>query len=422
MRIAVLAKQIPRPAELKLADGRLVRDGVSLETNAYCRRANARAVQPAGADGEVVVFTMGPPSAEQTLREMIACGAARGVLVNDPALAGSDTLITAKVLAAAVRREGPFDVVLTGAYSLDSETGHVGVQLAEFLGLSFIGPCRKLDIIDGVAVATLESEGGFIYVEVLLPAVASAAERLCSPSKASIEEIAAVPADLVTVVTAADLGLGAHEVGLDASPTRVGEQIRSLIGAGRMRLRASSAEQAISLLGTLAEASADEPAVTGGPAIAAGPAVTAPARPADADLPAVWCVLDPTAGHVDRGLLHAVAAIAHHAGRRSVAVVADAVYGLAEQVDEILCLSGPSAPQDWLGPLTARLRLRPPRCVIIEGTVWGREVAARGGGPAVRCAALAVGPAESGRAGPGRRPGGQVIPARADPGRAYGRP
>jgi electron transfer flavoprotein alpha subunit len=103
----------------------------------------------------------------------------------------------------------------------------------------------------------------------------------------------------------------------------------------------------------------------------------APGPPADSHAPPVWCVLDPTAEHMDRGLLHAVAAIARGAGRPAVAVVADAVYGLGEQVDEILCLSGPSAPQDWLGPLTARLRLRPPRCVIIEGTAWGREVAAR---------------------------------------------
>jgi electron transfer flavoprotein alpha subunit len=392
MRIAVLAKQIPRPAELRMVDGRLVRDGVGLETNAYCRRANARAVDLAGPGGEVVIFTMGPPSAELTVREMIACGAARGVLVSDPALAGSDTLITARVLAAAIRREGPFDVILSGAYSLDSETGHVGVQLAEFLGLAFIGPCRRLDVIDGVAVATLESEGGFVDVEVLLPAVASAAERLCSPSKAPAEAIAAVPADRVTVVTAADLGLGPGEVGLDASPTRVGAQVRSLVGAGRMRLVSSSVEQAISLIGALAETSAGDRPRPGEPAVpvpgVSPPAVsplavsplavsTAPAPPADSHAAPVWCVLDPAAEHMDRGMLHAVAAIAHGAGRPAVAVVAGAVYGLGEQVDEILCLSGPSAPQDWLGPLTARLRLRPPRCVIIEGTAWGREVAAR---------------------------------------------
>ena len=371
MRIAVLAKQIPRPAELRLVDGRLVRDGVGVETNAYCRRANARAVDLAGPAGEVVVFTMGPPSAELTVREMIARGAARGVLVSDPALAGSDTLITARVLAAAIRREGPFDMILSGAYSLDSETGHVGVQLAEFLGLAFIGPCRRLDVIDGVAVATVESEGGFVDAEVLLPAVASAAERLCPPSKASDEEIAAVPADRVTVLTAADLGLGAREVGLDASPTRVGAQVRNLAGAGRTRLVSSSVEQAVSLIGTLADTSADDRPRPG------ELAVPVPGGPADNHAPAVWCVLDPTAEHVDRGLLHAVAAIARGAGRPAVAVVADAIYGLAEQVDEILCLSGPSAPQDWLGPLTARLRLRPPRCVIIEGTAWGREVAAR---------------------------------------------
>ncbi|MDE0655579.1 MAG: hypothetical protein OXH58_03315, partial [Acidimicrobiaceae bacterium] len=100
MKIAVLVKQIPAPVEFRMHEGRLVRDGVPLEVNAYCRRANAKAVELAGADGEVVVFTMGPPAAADALREMIACGAHRGVHLSDPAFAGSDTLATAVALAA----------------------------------------------------------------------------------------------------------------------------------------------------------------------------------------------------------------------------------------------------------------------------------------------------------------------------------
>ncbi len=366
MRIAVLVKQIPRPAELRLVDGSLVRDGVGLETNAYCRRANARAVQLAGEAGEVVVFSMGPPSAELVLREMIACGAHRGVLISDPALAGSDTLITSRVLAAAIAQEGAFDAVLTGAYSLDSETGHVGVQLAELLGLPFIGPCRMLDVIGGVAIGTVESEGGFVDVEVLLPAVASAAERLCSPSKASPEQIAAVPADRISTVTLAGLGLTADEVGLDASPTRVGSDVRTAVAGDRMRIRTTSIDAALELLDTLDNG-----------LLANVRSVLEPLPPVDIRTGAVWCVLDPTAVDIDESLLDDVAAIARRAGRRAVAVVGDPGVDVVDRVGQIMHIRGANAPEDWVGPLADRLLAGPPHCVVVEGTNWGRELASR---------------------------------------------
>ena len=124
MRIAALVKQIPAFAEMTLRpDGRLEREGLELEMNPYCRRAVAQAVELAAAvgDGTVTVFTLGPPSAEDVLREAIAWGTenavtVEGVLVTDPAFAGSDTLATARALAAAITREGPFDLVLLGRW------------------------------------------------------------------------------------------------------------------------------------------------------------------------------------------------------------------------------------------------------------------------------------------------------------------
>src|SRR5262245_14088564 len=104
MRIAVLVKQVPKFEAMEMgADGRLVRDGLELEMNPYCRRAVAKGVELAAAtDGTCTVFTLGPPAAEDSLREAIAWGADRGVLVTDPAFAGSDTLATARALATAL--------------------------------------------------------------------------------------------------------------------------------------------------------------------------------------------------------------------------------------------------------------------------------------------------------------------------------
>ncbi len=142
MKIAVMVKQVPAGESFSLSDGTLARDGVDLEVNAYCRRANAKAVELAGPDGEVVVFTMGPPAADDALREMIACGATRGVHICDPDLAGSDTLVTSRVLCAAIHAEGPFDLVLCGLNSIDADTGQVPPQVAELLGLPFVAAAR----------------------------------------------------------------------------------------------------------------------------------------------------------------------------------------------------------------------------------------------------------------------------------------
>ena len=229
-----------------MQDGRLVRDGVPLEVNAYCRRANAKAVELAGSDGEAVVFTMGPPAAADALREMIACGADRGVHLCDPAFAGSDTLATAVALAAAIRREGPFDLVLAGLNSLDSDTGQVPVEVAELLGLPFAAGARDLEVVGGSFTARLETDDGFCTVEGDLPAVLSTAERLCAPSKAPPEVFAEVADDRIVRLSASDLDVPAEQLGAPGSPTSVGP-IRVLT-ATRRALRAESVAHAVDLL------------------------------------------------------------------------------------------------------------------------------------------------------------------------------
>jgi len=116
MRIAVVVKQVPAFTEMALdADGRLIRSGLPLELNPYCRRAVSQAVELALSSAPpvaVTVITLGPPSAQDALREAIAWGLERGVevdglLVSDPAFGGSDTLATARALAMAIERTGP---------------------------------------------------------------------------------------------------------------------------------------------------------------------------------------------------------------------------------------------------------------------------------------------------------------------------
>ena len=173
MRIAALVKQIPAFEAMELGpDGRLVRDGLELEMNAYCRRAVSKGVELAEqTGGTCTVFTLGPPSAEDVLREAIAWGADDGVLITDPAFAGSDTLATARALAAALEREGPFDLVLVGRNSVDADTGQVGPEAAQILDLPFVTGVRELEMHEDHLWARLEQDDEWVTANVALPGV-----------------------------------------------------------------------------------------------------------------------------------------------------------------------------------------------------------------------------------------------------------
>ena len=223
LTIAALAKQVPLAESLQLEDGRLVRAGVGVEMNPYCRRAVAEGVTLArDTGGTCTVVTLGPPGAEDVLREAVAWGADAGLHACDPAFAGSDTLATARALAAVLRAAGPFDLILLGRNSIDGETGQVGPELAELLDLPFAGGVRRLQDEGPVWLLELEHDDGTQEVELALPAVLSVAERLCDPCKVDPEGRAAVAAARLTRMDAARLGPGPW--GEAGSPTRSGRR------------------------------------------------------------------------------------------------------------------------------------------------------------------------------------------------------
>ena len=134
----VCIKQVPRePVFKRTGDAyQIDRDKTEGIMNPYDRQAIELAVNlKEKQGGDVVVLSMGPPQAEEALREALAFGVDRAVLLSDPAFAGADTLATAYTLASGVRKLGPFSLVLCGARTLDSDTAQVGPQMAEFLDL-----------------------------------------------------------------------------------------------------------------------------------------------------------------------------------------------------------------------------------------------------------------------------------------------
>lgn len=378
MRIAALVKQIPAFEEMELGpDGRLVRDGLDLEMNPYCRRAVSQAVELAAAvgDGTVTVFTLGPPSAEDVLREAIAWGrdaavAIDGVLITDPAFAGSDTLATARALAAALEREGPFDLVLTGRSSVDADTGQVGAEVAELLDLPFATSVRHLSMQGRRLHLRCEHDDGWVQLEVDLPVVASCAERLIDPCKVDPAGRATVPADAIRTLTAADLGPGPW--GQAGSPTTVGQVRIHEVERARHRCTGTTEEQVREAVELLRRRGALEP----------------PAEPAARDrVPqrrdgsnTVAVVVEPDRAHLTRELLGTAARLAHEVGGPVVAIVTDephlAVLG-SWGADDVVVLDGALVEEDVARGVADWASAETPWAILAPSTAWGREVAAR---------------------------------------------
>lgn len=378
LRILVTVKQVPRAECTRLdADGRLIRHGLPRELNAYCRRALAQGVALARQTaGHCVVVSLGPPTAEQVLREALAYGADEAVLLCDPAFAGSDTLATARTLAGFVAREGPFDLILAGRSSLDAETGQVGPELAELLDLPFAAAVRELDLDPARECVRLrcEQDDGGRTVVVPLPALLAVAERLCPPAKVAPEVWAAVPADRVRRIGAGELP-GPGPWGLAGSPTRVGQLRTPPTQRRATRFPGPVEDQVRRALAVLAERDALHGHRPEPPPLA----VRAPGTRTG---PLLAVLLEPDRGGIGRELLGVAAGLAARDGGRVSALSVqrlDPHRVWSWGADELVRLGGDGAvvEEDVARALVGWAVRRRPAVLLAPATYWGREVAAR---------------------------------------------
>ena len=253
MKIVCLVKQIPRPDEIEFDQETksLKREGVPLILNPFDARAVAEAVRLREAvGGEVVAMTMGPPQAEEALRECLALGADRCIHLSDRAFALADTIGTSRTLALALGKEG-CDLVLCGVKTLDAETWQVPPEVAAFLGRPHVTNSVGLAVEGDLLRVRRETDDGEETVEVPLPAVISVArgERepdTVEPGEGRIDVWAA--SDLVGDVREHDKRFGqtgsptrvlaVHEV----APERAGERFDSVEDAAA-RIRELAAER-----------------------------------------------------------------------------------------------------------------------------------------------------------------------------------
>src|SRR6202451_3404428 len=214
MNIAVCVKQIPDPAAPQSFDssnnlnrsGKLILD----EADTYGVEMALQLVDKAGG-GEVTVVSMGSATDVAGLRNGLAMGATKAVIVSDETLRGSDALSTAKVLAAVIAR-APFDLVLPATHSSDGYTGTVPVQVAELLGLPSITFAKSVAIDGSTVKVERQTEAGYDEGESPLPAVVTVAAGVVEPRYPSFKGIMAAKSKPVDQLTVADLGLEASAV------------------------------------------------------------------------------------------------------------------------------------------------------------------------------------------------------------------
>lgn len=210
MNIAVCVKQIPDqsvPGRLDPNSHNLIRDGKLIldDSDSYGVEMALQLVDKAGG-GEVTLVSMAPNGEVAGLRTALAMGADKAVLVSDPSLSGADALTTAKVLAAAIKKN-LFDLVMAATESTDGYTGTVPVQIAELLDIPSVSFAKKVEIDGGVLKVQRQTESGYDDVECPLPALISVTAGVVEPRYPSFKGIMSAKNKPIEVLDANSLGV-----------------------------------------------------------------------------------------------------------------------------------------------------------------------------------------------------------------------
>jgi len=225
MKIAVCVKQIPDPAtpyELDPESHFVVRpdDQILDDTDRYGIEVGLQLAE--ATEGSVVLVSMSPAGSLQGIRQALAMGADKAVVVSDPALRGSGALVTARVLAEAIRRE-EVDLVIAGTESTDGYAGVVPQQLAELLGLPALTFARKVEHQDGRLRVERQTAAGYDVVEAPLPALVSVTAGAVEPRYPTFKGIMQAKQKPVDQPTAAELGFGSGDVGAAGSGQKIAD-------------------------------------------------------------------------------------------------------------------------------------------------------------------------------------------------------
>ncbi len=225
MNIVVCLKQVPGTTSVKIdpQTNTLVRQGIENIINpfdTYALEEGVRLKEKHG--GKVTVITMGPAQGEAALREAISLGADEAVLLSDRAFAGADTWATAYTLSRAVARLGKYDILICGRQTIDGDTGQVGPELAEMLGVPFVAYVSRIEEISDSRIRVRRMvEEGHEVIEASLPAVITVAKEINVPRLPSLRGITRSRNAAIPTWGIKELGVDQNMVGLAGSSTQV---------------------------------------------------------------------------------------------------------------------------------------------------------------------------------------------------------
>ncbi|OYT27523.1 MAG: electron transfer flavoprotein, beta subunit [Thermofilum sp. ex4484_82] len=225
--IIVPVKQVPDIEKVKfdVETGRIDRSSAPGETNPFDLNALEAALQiKERYGGFITAISMGPLQAESTLKDALARGADRAILLSDSRFAGADTLATSYTLACAIKKIGSFDLIICGEKTVDGDTGQVGPELAEHLGIPHTAyVCEIRDILDGKIRVIADFGDAYYLVELDLPALITVTKDINVPRLPKLKDkLKAKKAEILiwTVDDLADVA-DVNRLGFAGSPTYV---------------------------------------------------------------------------------------------------------------------------------------------------------------------------------------------------------
>ena len=229
MNIVVCIKQVPDTVDVKIdpKTNTLVREGVVSVINPfdmYAIEEGVRLKERLG--GKVTVITMGPPQAQDALRDALSLGIDEAILLSDRAFAGSDTWATSMVLSRAIEKLGDVDLIICGKQASDGDTAQVGPGIAAHLNLPQATYVRKVDTVHvdtapKMMVVERLLEEGYEMVELSLPALITVVKEINEPRMPSLKGKMRAKSAQIPVWTNKELGIEAAQMGLTGSPTQV---------------------------------------------------------------------------------------------------------------------------------------------------------------------------------------------------------
>ena len=221
MKIAVCVKHVPEGhGRIEPGSKRLDRSGEGA-LNHFDANAVEEALRLKGdGDGEVVVVSMGPEKAADSLRKALAMGADRAVLVSDAAAAGSDLVATSKVLAGALAREEA-DIVIFGQQAEDADGAVLWAAVAERLRRPVVSQAAELTVSGDTVRVKRQTEFGYDVIEVTLPAVIAVSDAINEPRYPSLKGIMGAKKKPFETLSVSDTGVDPSEAGEAGSKTEV---------------------------------------------------------------------------------------------------------------------------------------------------------------------------------------------------------